>query len=273
MIFAILEQSLIALPLILGAYLTLSLLKLPDFAIESAYLMGAVAAYLGREAPFPALLLFALAGGALVGIVVTMLNQYFRIPFLLAAIVTNGLFHGFSQYLLSTSVVSFHLPLPFNDWIFFSGVSAAVCLLFFLIIHSQLGYSFAIYGNNPLFFVSNNFAGRYVVCCGVILGHGLAALSGFLFAHSNGFIDVTMNIGVLLLCLTALMIGKLFFTDFRPHLIIPLIGIIAYFAMQQSLLRLGLNLKYFNSFQALVIFAILLSKRKKDHFQLDHLGV
>ena len=40
MILPILDQALIALPLLIGAYITLSLLKLPDFSIESAYLAG-----------------------------------------------------------------------------------------------------------------------------------------------------------------------------------------------------------------------------------------
>ena len=44
---------------------------------------------------------------------------------------------------------------------------------------------------------------------GVILGHGFAGISGFLFAQASGFVDLTMNFGIILLCLTALMVGKL----------------------------------------------------------------
>ena len=109
MIFSILEQALIAFPLILGGYLTLSLLKLPDFSIESAYLFGAVAAFLARELPFPLILLSSIGGGMVVGTIVSYLNQILHIPFLLAAIVTNGLFHGLTQFILKTSGASFSI--------------------------------------------------------------------------------------------------------------------------------------------------------------------
>jgi ABC-type uncharacterized transport system permease subunit len=58
-----------------------------------------------------------------------------------------------------------------------------------------------------------------------------------------------------------------------PNVIIPLVGIITYFMIQQTLLRLGLNLKYFNAFQALFILSVLFLGQKKQSLTLDHLGV
>jgi len=272
-IFSIIEQALIALPMVLGAYLILSLLKLPDFSIESAYLFGAVTAFLARELPIPLVLLSAMGGGIFVGMTVSFLNQFMRLPFLLAAIVTNGLFHGLTQYLLGTSVISFHLVFPMHELAVLSCIGVSLVGLAYLALRSQLGYSLAIYGNNPLFFANHNLSGRYVVCVGVMIGHGCVGLSGFLFAQSNGFVDLTMNFGVILLCLTALMVGKLCMRITRPNIFIPFAGVIAYFIIQQTLLRLGLNLKYFNAFQALFILSVLFLGQKKQSFTLDHLGV
>lgn len=273
MIFSILEQALIALPLIIGAYLTLSLLKLPDFSIESAYLFGAVIAFLAQDLSIVLVLLIAMGGGMIVGIVVSFLNQILHIPFLLAAIVTNGLFHGLTQYFLGTSVASFHLVFPIAESTLLISVAAILLLIFSFGMHSQLGYSLAIYGNNPQFFRHHSISGRYIVFLGVILGHGCAGISGFLFAQSNGFVDLTMNFGVILLCLTAIMIGKFFLSTHRPHLLVPLLGVAAFFLIQQSLLRIGLNLKYFNTFQALFILVILYFGHRKHTLTLDHLGV
>lgn len=273
MIFSILEQALIALPLVIGAYFTLSLLKLPDFSIESAYLFGAVFAYLAKDLPIPLILLSAICGGMVVGMVVSFLNQFLHIPFLLAAIIVNGLFHGMTQYLLGTSVKSFQIHMPLQDITFLSIIALALLLILSFVMRSQLGYSWAIYGNNPHFFHSHRISGRYVVFSGVIVGHACAAISGFLFAQSNGFVDLTMNFGVILLCLTAMMIGKLLISTRHPNLLMPLIGIMAFFVIQQSLLRIGLNLKYFNAFQALFILAILSIGHRKQTFTLDHLGV
>jgi putative ABC transport system permease protein len=273
MIFSIVQQALIFLPLVIGAYLTLSLLKLPDFSIESAYLFGAVAAVLSQDLPIPFVLLSAIGGGMIVGMIVSFLNQFLHIPFLLAAIVTNGLFHGLTQYVLGTSIASFHMIFPFPEIIFLICVTTGILLIFGIGYRSQLGYSLAIYGNNPQFFIHHSISSRYVVFFGVIVAHGCAGISGFLFSQSNGFVDLTMNFGIILLCLTSLMIGKFFISMHRPNLLIPLLGIFAFFLIQQFLLRMGLNLKYFNAFQALFILAILFIGHRKQTISLDHLGV
>jgi putative ABC transport system permease protein len=273
MLFSILEQALIALPLILGAYLTISLLKLPDFSIESAYLFGAVTAFLAKDLPFPVVIASAICGGILVGIIVSFLNQILRIPFLLAAIVTNGLFHGITQYTLGSSVKSFSFAFPISEITFFLIMAVCITILIGVMMRSQLGYSFAIYGNNPEFFGSHKLSGKYVIFFGVILGHGLAGLSGFLFAQSNGFVDLTMNYGIILLCLTALMVGKLFVRINYPNILLPIVGVITFFVIQQILLRVGLNLKYFNALQAIFVLGVLLIGQRKKSLTLDHLGV
>lgn len=273
MMLSLLEQALIALPLIVGSYITLSLLKLPDFSIESAYLFGAVAAFLTQELPLPLTVVSALCGGMLVGMIVSFLNQMLHIPFLLAAIVTNGLFHGLTQYCLGTAVTSFQLTLPVSELTLLSAASIIVLGIVGMVLRSQLGHSLAIYGNNPQFFRHHPISGRFVLFSGVILGHGCAGISGFLFAQSNGFVDLTMNFGVILLCLTALMIGKFFLSGRRPNILIPIAGAACFFLIQQSLLRVGLNLRYFNAFQAVFILFILYLGHRKNSLTLDHLGV
>ncbi len=42
MFLVVLEQSLLHIPLVIGAYVSLSLLKVPDLSIESAYVVGAI---------------------------------------------------------------------------------------------------------------------------------------------------------------------------------------------------------------------------------------
>lgn len=163
MIFSILQQALIMLPLAIGAYLTLSLLKLPDFSLESAYLFGAVAAFLAQGLPLPFVVLSALCGGMIVGTTVSFLNQILHIPFLLAAIVTNGLYHGLIQCFLGTSMASFHPNFPINELGLLIGITVTLFTIFCFGIHSQLGYSLAIYGNNPL--ILQQLSDIRTLCC------------------------------------------------------------------------------------------------------------
>ncbi|MGE5195991.1 MAG: ABC transporter permease subunit [Anaerolineae bacterium] len=273
MILPILNQALVLLPLLIGAYMTLSLLKLPDFSIESAYLFGAVIACLTKDLALPFVVLSSMLGGAMVGAIVSTLTQCLKLPFLLTAIITNGLFHGLTQYFLGTSLKSFHPAFLLSEHIIPVLVGMGVVSIIALLFRSQLGYSLAIYGNNPLFFQHHPISGRYVTFCGVMAGHGCAGIAGFLFALSNGFVDLTMNFGIILLCLTALILGKFFIRTHLPNILVPLTGLVIYFCIQQTLLHFGLNLKYFNAFQALVIFGLLCLFQRKKKISLDHLGV
>lgn len=268
MFYAIIEQTCIALPLILGAYLTLSLMKLPDFSIESAYLCGAMGAYLAQELSLLSVLSASIAGGMFVALLVGSLNQLLGIPFLLAAIATNGLVHGLAHYFLSSGMASFHSSAEYPLFFYLPFL-----LLLQPLLRTQWGYSLAIYGNNPLFFQHHGISKRFVLFTGLCVGYGLAGVSGFLFAQSNGFVDTTMNFGIILLCLTTLMLGKLLIQTRLPQIALPLLGVIAFFALQQTLLRLGLNLKYFNAFQALCLVAFLAYGQKRRLFAIDHLGV
>lgn len=273
MMHAIIEQALIALPLVVGGYVILSLLKLPDFSLESAYLFGAVGAFLAKELPLAMILICAIGAGMIVAMIVTSLNQLLQIPFLLAAIVTNGLFHGLALALLHTSTASFQVTYAIDERLLLGTLSVSLVLIVACIIRSQLGYSLAIYGNNPHFFHNHNLSGRYVVYFGVVLGHACAAISGFLFAQANGFVDLTMNYGIILVCLTALMLGKLCVPGSTPNILVAILGVFFFFSIQQTLLSLGLNLKYFNAFQASFVLLILYFRHRRQAITLDHLGV
>jgi putative ABC transport system permease protein len=272
-IVSIIEQAMIALPLLCGAYITLSLLKLPDFSIESAYLLGAVTAYLASDLPLPLVIGCSVLGGVSVGFIVTFFNQYLRIPYLLAAIVTNGLVHGMTLYLLKGSVNGFHLATAMSEVSLLMIISFVVVILMIVLLRSQMGFCLAIYGNNPQFFDHHTMSRRFVLFFGIAFGHALAGVSGFLFSLTSGIVDVTMNFGIIMLCLTSLMIGKFLQRGRRPNVLIPVIGITVYFLIQQLLLNAGVNLKFFNAFQALIVLFILFMGNRKETYTMDHLGV
>src|SRR6266404_243952 len=98
----IIEQFLMHVPLLLGAYITISLMKLPDLSIESAYVSGAIigaqfvvfTSTLPVAMQLPIVIVASLFGGAIVGITSSMLTQYAGLPHLLSSIITFGIFYG-----------------------------------------------------------------------------------------------------------------------------------------------------------------------------------
>lgn len=289
----IIEQALLHLPLMCGAYISFSLLKVPDLSIESAYVVGALFGtfFATPSVSVPLGFLFimnvaaSLVGGAVVGITSSLLTQQGKLPHLLSSIITFGLFHGFNQ-LISPAYIS--LQNVRNPLALLNGIPRHPELLMLLVVgcvvalflqylgQKQIGYAYAVYGTNPFFFTNYGISTRFIFITGIMLANALAGLSGYLFAQSNTFVELNMGLGKVLLCITALILGKAFLSTKRAFsAAIPLVGTGAYFTLQQLLLRVGFNLKYFTAVQALLVLCILLyTNSKHPHRALnDNLGV
>jgi putative ABC transport system permease protein len=284
----IIEQALLHFPLILGAYISISLMKVPDLSLESAYVFGAILASITvpmiQKLPYIFALMIiismSLIGGACVGLISGLLTQKARIPHLLSSIITIGIFHGISQLvagvyvslsgytnILEFNAIPLHPELPILTTIFIIG--ALLAIYFF---KTELGYSLAVLGNNPHFFAHYGISSSYIFMIGIIIANALTGLSGYLFAQSNGFADINMGFGKILLCITALILGKSIYKK-SLSIITPIAGLFGYFILQQLLLKIGFDLRYFSMIQALVIVVILITHYKKNENLTNHLGV
>ncbi len=287
----ILEQTLLHFPLILGAYISISLMKVPDLSLESAYVCGAIfgAHTLTYFADMPiyvqiiALIGVSLCGGALVGITSSTITQKAGLPHLLSSIVTFGIFHGLIQLIARSYISLSGLPnpliIPFfprhPEIVILAIIAIILGTIAFYFFKTKLGYALAVYGNNPRFFKHYGINTAYVFISGIVLANALAGLSGYLFAQSNGFAEISMGFGKALLCITALILGKITGKMSKPlSIIVPIVGITAYFSLQQLLLKIGFNLKYFTMVQAILVLVVLIVMYKKNgKAKVDHLGV
>lgn len=293
-VLSVLEQSLIFLPLAIGSYIIISLMKIPNLSLQSAFLMGAVsgAMMVAYGQGLPQVLLACLSigvsliGGALVGLVSSIITQKGRVPHLLSSIITIGIFHGVLIYILKGSLFSLsdcYNPLAYSfifkqypELITFLVVGLILIVFFFLIFKTELGYSFAIYGDNPEFFAHYRISTSFVFIVGTMLSNALAGLSGYLFAQSSGFVELAMGNDIVLLCIITLILGKLFVHFLNPlSIFVPLIGIMFYCSLQQLIVFFGFNLKYFSLIESLIILIILVHKFRKNpkNVHSDQLGV
>ena len=276
----------------LGAYISFSLLQVPDLSLEAAYATGALFTatllpYI-QFLPNPYQLLLvcfvSMIGGALVGLTSSVLTKKAHFSHLLSSIVTTGFFYGINQAIAGSyaSISAYKNPLivwanviPKHPEILLLGaISMIVAGLVFFLLKTQLGYCFAVYGNNPLFFKHYGINATYVFVTGIVTANMLAGLTGYFFAQSNGFAEIHMATGKSLFCITALILARLFFKNKKPlHIAVPLIGLIFYFVLQQVLLKSGFNLRYFTAVQSLVVTLLIVALGNKKPDSLDNLGV
>lgn len=274
--FAIIEQIALYIPLLLGAYLSINLMKIPNLSIEVAYVFGAVVASQvlileGNPQIVTLLLALLMSGcaGAIVGFIASMFAQYAQFSHILAAIITMGLFHGISQWVIGGSHVTIsHLsnPLRIFEWIpeypefpIVVVVAVLCCIMFYFFMKTELGISCALYGDNNLFLKNYRMNQSYVVIAGMAIANGLAGMTGYMVAQSNGFADTTMGAGLPLLCLSSLIIGKSMYRGTQPmQMCIPLCGLVGYFVIQTVLLKVGFDLRYFMTVQAIIVAMLLI---------------
>ena len=295
-IISILKQALIYVPLVIGAYISISLMKIPDLSLESAFIMGAIiSAKVGsiicsvQTVPkFFLVVLASIIGGAIVGISSSTINQFLKIPYLLSALITIGMFHSVGIFLLGGSYMSLSIfentlenILPVTNSPEF--LSTAIIILIIIltiryILKTQLGRALAVYGSNPSFFGHYKISTKYIFICGSIISSSLAGLSGFLFSQTSGFVEITMGTDIIILCILSLVLGKLLQkkTTFIS-VIIPVFGIFMHSTLIQVLILSGFNLKYLGFAQSIVVLTYLAYAFKKNINEklpgIDNLGV
>lgn len=264
------EQIFLHIPLLLGAYLLLVLFKMPLLALEAAYVFGAL---------FSAKMLFyshslfittvaGFVGGMLVGITLYCLYLITQTSLLFSNIITIGIFHGLNQAILGKGV---HISVHQYSWLltFLPGihsypnittlllVAGIVLLLFYCFSRTALYLCFKVYGSNNTIFSHYKISQRYVECTGIILGCGLAGISGILVALHSGFADTSMGTGIILLCLMTLILGKLVIAN-NYNFFIICVGLLLYFIIQQILLNTAFDTRYFMAIRAVFIVLLLL---------------
>lgn len=281
------EQFCLYFPLVLGAFISFSLLKIPNLCLESAFLMGTICSHIVLEtmptAPLSIKLLTGtitgLGGGAFVGLICGLIITRGLIAHLLANIVTVGIVSGISLFLLGGACATIGqnesgltlIPCAHHPEFYMSSIIAILCGIgVAYLLATPFGKSIAVYGNNPSFFEQHHMSTAYVLIGGITLSNALAGLSGFLISQTNEFIDINSSAGLVLLGLTALILGKK-----TRGLLQPIVGLMLFCVIQQLLLTVGLNLTYFTSISSLLLLAIMILTRNKmaRAVPTDQLGV
>lgn len=243
---------------VLGVYLTFRVLNFPDLTIEGSFPLGAVlAGTLITNAGWThwATLPVAVAGGGLAGAATGMLATRLKINGLLASILVMIALYSINLRILG---LRSNLPLldadtifaPVQRWIAAlvgSSVSLGVTqrygasivllgLVTLLIaalhwfLHTDLGLALRATGDNEQMARAQGINTDGMKILGLALSNGLIALAGALFAPYQGFADVSIGRGLIVVGLASVIIGEVLFSPRRlvTALIAAAVGSLVY---------------------------------------------
>ena len=209
--------SLVALAL----FLSFRVLNIADMTTNGAFTLGcAVSATLAVAGhpylAFPA----AMLAGAAAGFISAVLQTRFRIPSILAGIITDtGLYTvnlavmGFSSNVnLLKKATLFTDVKPFLGAYYRLIPSAAVALLIaglmILFLKTRLGLSIRATGDNPDMVRASSINTAFTVTVGLCISNALTALSGALLAQYQKSADINLGTGMVIIGLASLIIGE-----------------------------------------------------------------
>lgn len=206
----------------LGVYLTFRVLAFPDLTVDGSFPLGAAVAataIVGGVDPWLATLLALLAGG-LAGLVTAVLTTRFGILHLLASILTMIALYSINLRVMGKPNVALitepTVLTPFQGmmpgwWLrpaFLLVVVAIAGALVARFLLSEAGLAMRAVGVNPRMAEAQGVRVGTMTMAGVALGNALVGLAGALFAQLNGFADVTIGTGVIVVGLAAVIVGE-----------------------------------------------------------------
>ena len=147
---------------------------------------------------------------------------------------------------------------PILILVIFCAVLIAVLYWFF---GTELGCSLRATGANQNMARAQGINTNVAKVLGLMISNGLVALAGGLLAQYQGFSDINMGRGAIVIGLAAVIIGEVIFSrifrNFALKLLSAVIGAIIYYIVMVFVLRLGLSTDDLKLLTALVVALFL----------------
>ena len=220
-IMSALELGCIYALVALALFLSFRVLNIADMTTDGTFTLGCAVSATVAVAGHPILALpAAMIAGAAAGSVTALLQTKFRIPSILAGIITNtGLYTvnlavmGFSSnvnMLKTDTIFSLLKPVLGSGYKLIPAAVIALAVGAFLIffLKTRLGLSIRATGDNADMVRASSINTAFTVTIGLCISNALTALSGAVLAQYQKTADINLGTGMVIIGLASLIIGE-----------------------------------------------------------------
>lgn len=270
----------------IGVYITFRVLDFADLTVDGTLATGGavlVIAMMNGMNVYVALLLSFIAG-CVAGLVTGVLNTLLGIPPILAGILTQLALYSVNLRILgksnqALSIYKYHVLASMTDItkaiIIVAIFVVAIIAILYWFFDTELGHSIRATGCNQNMSRANGINIKFTKIVALILSNGLVALAGGLLSQYQGFADVNMGRGAIVIGLAAVIIGEVIFgkifKNFALRLLAVAFGGIIYYIVMQFVINLGLNTDDLKLLTAVIVAIFLGIPYIKSQYAQKHI--
>jgi putative ABC transport system permease protein len=244
----------------LGIYISMKIFNIPDITTDGSYALGGIVTgvMLTHAYPLYVSLIVVLIAGGLAGAITGVIHTKLKINALLAGILVmtalysvNLTIAGRSNLPLIGTASVFSLVNLTSDVnnnafiILLVIVTALVCLIGYL-LKTDFGIAMRATGNSETMIRALGVNTDRMKIIGLALANALTALSGFLITQQQGYADISMGVGIVIIGLGSVIIGETLIGWLRiasvwGSLLLVLAGTIVFQLVLAITLAIGVN--------------------------------
>ena len=258
----------------IGVYITFRILDIADLTVDGTLCTGGAVCIMmmlsGHNVWVS--MLVATGAGLLAGLATGIFHTFMGIPAILAGILTQLSLYSVNLKIMgkanqAINVDKFNLLVSLRR---VKGVALTQNTLFIVAIMiiiliavlywffgTELGCSLRATGCNPSMSRAQGINTDRNKVLGLMLSNGLAALSGALLTQYQGFADINMGRGSIVIGLAAVIIGEAIFSrifrNFALKLLSVVFGSILYYLVLQIVIWMGIDTDLLKMLSALVV--------------------
>lgn len=270
----------------IGVYITFRVLDFADLTVDGTLATGGAAMTMSLMAGCNVYvaLLIAFAAGCLAGLVTGILNTAFGIPPILAGILTQLALYSINLRILGKAnqpVSGYKYDLicsmtKLNQALIVATIFVLVIIaILYWFFGTEIGHAIRATGTNMDMARANGININSTKIIALVLSNGLVALAGGLLAQYQGYADINMGRGAIVIGLAAVIIGEVLFgkifKNFALKLLSVAIGGIIYYIVMQFVISLGLNTDDLKLLTAAVVAVFLGIPYIKGRYQETHI--
>lgn len=255
-----------------GVFITYKILDIADLTVDGTICTGAAVCtmlMLAGVNPWVSIVAAVLAG-MLAGAVTGLFHILLGIPAILSGILSQMILWSVNLKILgkanqaisarSNPVILSQMDIPSALIVLaiFAVVLIAVLYLFF---GTELGSAVRATGCNSVMSRAQGINTDVAKLIGLALSNGIVALSGALLCQYQGYTDINMGRGAVVIGLAAVVIGEALMNRISQNFAVKLTGVVlgavVYYLVYQIIIFVGFDTDLLKMFSALVVAAFL----------------